>query len=80
VGDKDFMDFIKNPKSTVGMQNGQTHFIQRIKSGSPLTKMLLYKNKVVSPQYYDSIVPFIDIDIKGNALYKKTTNDAGHRC
>jgi uncharacterized protein YfdQ (DUF2303 family) len=39
---KDFMDFIKNPKSTVGMQNGQTiHFIQRIKSGSPLTKMLL---------------------------------------
>jgi hypothetical protein len=23
-GDKDFMDFIKNPKSTVGMQNGQT--------------------------------------------------------
>jgi hypothetical protein len=39
---KDFMDFIKNPKSTVGMQNGQTiHFIQPIKSGSPLTKMLL---------------------------------------
>jgi hypothetical protein len=33
MGDKDFMDFIKNPKSTVGMQNGQTiHFIQRIKS------------------------------------------------
>jgi hypothetical protein len=26
-----FMDFIKNPKSTVGMQNGQTiHFIQRM--------------------------------------------------
>jgi hypothetical protein len=35
MGDKDFMDFIKNPKSTVGMQNGQTiHFTQRIKSGS----------------------------------------------
>jgi hypothetical protein len=31
---------------------------------------MLLKKKVVSPQYYDSIVPFIDIDIKGNALYK----------
>jgi hypothetical protein len=56
MGDKDFMDFIKNPKSTVGMQNGQTiHFIQRIKSGSP--QRCYYKKQGFSPQYYDSIVP-----------------------
>jgi hypothetical protein len=25
---------------------------------------------VVAPKYYDSIVPYIDVDIKGKALYK----------
>jgi hypothetical protein len=47
MGDKDFMDFIKNPKSTVGMQNGQTiHFIQRIKSGSPVDKDAIIKTRL----------------------------------
>jgi hypothetical protein len=27
-------------------------------------------NKIVSPKYNDSIVPYIDVDIKGDALYK----------
>jgi len=68
---KDFMDFIKNPKSTVQMQNGQTiHFYPTNKIRVPVDKAAIIKNKVVAPQYYDSIVPYIDIDIKGNALYK----------
>ncbi|OYQ36375.1 hypothetical protein CHU92_09770 [Flavobacterium cyanobacteriorum] len=28
------------------------------------------KNRIVSPKLYDSIVPYIDFDIKGDALYK----------
>lgn len=68
---KDFIDFIKNPKSTVGMQNGQTiHFYPTNKIRIPVDKNTVMQNKVVSPKYNDSIVPYIDIDIKGNALYK----------
>ena len=68
---KDFMNFIKNPKSTVGMQNGQTiHFFPTNKIRIPVDKDVIIKNKVVSPKYNDSIVPYIDVDIKGSALYK----------
>ena len=68
---KDFMDFIKNPKSTIEMQNGQTiHFYPTNKIRIPVDKNIIIKNKVVSAQFNDSIVPYIDIDIKGNALYK----------
>jgi hypothetical protein len=68
---KDFITFIKNPKSTVEMQNGQTiHFYPTNKIRIPINKNTIIKNKVVNPKYYDSIVPYIDIDIKGNALYK----------
>lgn len=68
---KDFIDFIKNPKSTVEMQNGQTiHFYPTNKIRIPVDKNNIIKNKVVAPKYNDSIVSYIDIDIKGNALYK----------
>jgi len=68
---KDFINFIKNPKSTVEMQNGQTiHFYPTDKIRIPVDKNSIIKNKVVAAKYYDSIVPYIDIDIKGNALYK----------
>ena len=68
---KDFIDFIKNPKSTVEMQNGQTiHFYPTNKIRIPVDKNNIIKNKVVAPNYNDSIVSYIDIDIKGNALYK----------
>ena len=33
-------------------------------------RQAVIKNKVVAPAQYDSIVPYIDIDIKGDALYK----------
>ncbi len=68
---KDFLSFIKNPKSTVEMQNGQTiHFYPTDKIRIPVDKNTIIKNKVVAPKYFDSIVPYIDIDIKGNAIYK----------
>lgn len=68
---KDLISFIKNPKSTVEMQNGQTiHFYPTNKIRIPVDKNTIIKNKVVSPKYNDSIVPYIDIEIKGNALYK----------
>ena len=68
---KDFIDFIKNPKSTVEMQNGQTiHFYPTNKIRIPVDKNIILQNKVVSAKYNDSIVPYIDLDISKNALYK----------
>lgn len=68
---KDFIKFIKNPKSTVGLQNGQTiHFYPTDKIRIPVDKNIIIKNKVVNSKYNDSIVPFMDVDIKGSALYK----------
>jgi hypothetical protein len=68
---KDLISFIKHPKSTVQMQNGQTiHFYPTNKIRIPVDKNIIIKNKVVNPKYNDSIVAAIDIDIKGNAIYK----------
>lgn len=68
---KDLLSFIKNPKSTVEMQNGQTiHFYPTNKIRIPVDRNNIIKNKVVAEKYHDSIVPYIDIDIKGKALYK----------
>lgn len=68
---KDFINFIKNPKSTVVLQNGQTiHFYPTNKIRIPVDKNAIIKNKVVDAKYYDSIVPYIDVDIKGSAIYK----------
>jgi len=68
---KAWIDFIKNPKSTVEMSNGQTiHFYPTNKIRIPIDKNKIIKNKVVNSIYFDSIVSFIDLDIKGSALYK----------
>jgi hypothetical protein len=68
---KGLMDFIKHPKSTVEMQNGQTiHFYPTNQVRIPVDKNTIIKNKIVAEKDYDSIVPYIDIDIKGGALYK----------
>ncbi|TBX70961.1 DUF2723 domain-containing protein [Flavobacterium silvisoli] len=68
---KDFIAFIKNPKSTIEAQNGQTiHFYPTNKIRIPIDKNAVIKNKVVNPKYNDSIVPYIDLEIKGSAIYK----------
>lgn len=70
---KDFMNFIKSDdaRTLLEMQNGQKiHFYPTNKIRIPIDKNSIIKNKVVSPQFNDSIVPYIDVDIKGKALYK----------
>jgi hypothetical protein len=70
---EDFMSFIKSddPRTTIQMQNGQSiHFYPTEKVRLNIDKNAVIANKVVAPKYYDSIVPYIDIDIEGNALYK----------
>ena len=53
------------------MSNGQTiHFYPTNKIRIPIDKNNIIKNKVINPKYYDSIVPYIDLDIKGSAMYK----------
>ena len=69
----EFMKFIKSddPRSMVELQNGQSiHYYPTDKVRIPVDKENVIRNKVVSPKYYDSIVPYIDLDIKGSALYK----------
>ena len=68
---KAFIDFIKDPRSTVEMANGQTiHYYPTNKLRIPIDKNNIIKNKVVNSSYYDSIVPYIDLEIKGSAIYK----------
>lgn len=70
---KDFIGFIgsDNPQTMAQMQNGQfVHFYPTNKIRIPIDKENIIRNKVVAPKYYDSIVPYIDITIKGQALYK----------
>ena len=70
---KDFLKFAKsdNEENLVEMQSGaKLHFVPTNKIRLPIDKNTIIANKAVSEKFYDSIVPFIDIDIKGGALYK----------
>ena len=69
---KDFVNFIASDdeRRMIDLQNGQKiHFFPTNKIRIPVDKNSIIKNKVVNPKYNDSIVPYIDVDIKGN-LYK----------
>ena len=70
---KDFLNFAKSDKeeNLVEMQSGiKLHFVPTSKIRVPVDKNVIIANKAVSEKFYDSIVPYIDIDIKGGALYK----------
>lgn len=70
---KDFIKFIASddPRTLLDMPNGQKiHFYPTNKIRVPVDKNAIIANKVVSPKYNDSIVAFMDLDIKGQALYK----------
>jgi hypothetical protein len=68
---KALIDFIKDSRSTIDLENGQTiHFYPTNKIRIPVDKNNIIQNKVVNPKYNDSIVPFIDLNIKGRAMYK----------
>ena len=69
---KDFISFIASDdeRRMIDLQNGQKiHFFPTNKIRIPVDKNTIIQNKVVSAKYNDSIVPYIDVDIKGN-LYK----------
>ncbi|OYU83489.1 MAG: hypothetical protein CFE24_11085 [Flavobacterium sp. BFFFF2] len=68
-----FLEFIssKDERTLVALQNDQKiHFYPTNKIRIPVNKAEVMSHKVVSAAKYDSIVPFIDVDIKGSALYK----------
>lgn len=70
---KNFLDFIKSddPNTLLETQSGQSiHFFPTTKIRIPVDKNAVIKNKVVNEKCYDSIVPFMDIEIKDRAIYK----------
>ncbi|RZJ64384.1 MAG: hypothetical protein EOO45_18895, partial [Flavobacterium sp.] len=70
---KDFLDFVKSedPRVKKELNNGhKVNYYPTNKIRLAVNRDEVIKSKLVSPKLYDSIVPFIDIDIKGDALYK----------
>jgi hypothetical protein len=68
-----FIEFLKSddPRALVEMQNGQKyHFYPTSKIRIPVDKNTVIANHVVDAKYNDSIVPYIDLQIKGPAIYK----------
>lgn len=70
---KDFIAFIrsKSPESAIELRNGhtiQSYPTNKVRLG--VNRETVLKNGTVNPKFADSIVPFIDLEIKGNALYK----------
>lgn len=69
----DFMDFIKleDERAKVEFISGQkTNYYPTNKIRLNVDRNEVIKNKVVASQFNDSIVPYIDIDLPGEALYK----------
>ncbi|MBC7439362.1 MAG: hypothetical protein H7250_05195, partial [Flavobacterium sp.] len=70
---KDFIKFIasNDERTLIGLDNGQKlHSYLTNKVRISVDKNAVIANKVVNPKFNDSIVSYIDIDIKGQALYK----------
>jgi Protein of unknown function (DUF2723) len=69
----DFMRFITldDERAKVPLTNGhEVNYYPINKVRFPINKDLIIKNKVVSPQRYDSIVPFIEVTLPEEAIYK----------
>lgn len=65
------LNFLKDDRSKQEMKNGQfVHYYPSENVSVKVDKNAVIKNKVVSPKYYDSIVPQINIKLKGSAIYK----------
>lgn len=69
----DFLKFIKSnrPETMLNLPNGHSwHFYPTNKIRIPVDREAVIRNKVVEPAMYDSIVPYIDIEITGSSIYK----------
>jgi Protein of unknown function (DUF2723) len=69
----EFMNFVSSDdeRTLVEMKSGhKLQFYPTNKIRIPVDKNVVIANKVVNPKLNDSIVPYIDVDIKGDALYK----------
>jgi len=67
------MEFVSSddPRTLIELKNGQSvQFYPTNKIRIPVNKSQIIANKVVNAKYNDSIVPYIDVDIKGDAMYK----------
>lgn len=70
---KTFIKFLASDdeRTKKELNNGhKVNFYPTNKIRIPVNREEIIRNKSVSPKQYDSIVPYIDIDIKGDALYK----------
>jgi len=70
---KDYINFAKREDtlSKIEMQSGhKLNFFPTNKVRYAIDKNAVIANKIVNSKQYDSIVPFIDIDLNGGALYK----------
>lgn len=70
-----FMDFITSDdeRAKVELTNGHmANYYPTNKIRIPVDKEAVIRNKVVSPELYDQIVPYIDIDLPKEAIYKNT--------
>ena len=62
---------LEDDRAKVELRSGQfVNYYPSNKIIIPINKEEIIKNKVVSPKFYDSIVPAIQFTIKGEALYK----------
>lgn len=69
----DFMEFITSDdeRAQVELTNGHmSNYYPTNKIRIPVDREAVIKNKVVSPDLYDSIVPYIDIDLPKEAIFK----------
>jgi MFS family permease len=70
---KDYLTFLASEDERVKKELNNGHKVNYYPTNKvriTIDKEQIIKNKAVAPKQYDSIVPYIDIDIKGDALYK----------
>lgn len=68
-----FINFLKEENKDVQKELNNGHFVNFYPTNKiriPVNREEIIKNKIVAPKQYDSIVPYIDVTIKGDALYK----------
>ncbi|NJM79255.1 MAG: hypothetical protein HC854_05830, partial [Flavobacterium sp.] len=62
---------LEDERAKIELRSGQfVNYYPTNKFFIPIDKKTIIENKVVSPKYYDSIVPQMEFKVKGEAIYK----------